>query len=121
MPSKTLVAAIAADALTGTVLTFVGLPGLMAITLVADARDFRLRNGLVPRRERRCEGRDDQMAHPYGGSLKCTYVSANYSCLGRRSAMGKVPPAHLPAATARSKSSQRTLVLPAKANLKVNK
>ena len=31
MPSKTLVAAIMADALTGTVLTFVGLPGLMPL------------------------------------------------------------------------------------------
>ena len=31
MPSKTLVAAIVADALTGTVLTFVGLPGLMPL------------------------------------------------------------------------------------------
>ena len=30
-PSKTLVAAILADALTGTVLTFVGLPGLMPL------------------------------------------------------------------------------------------
>ena len=31
MPSKTLVAAVMADALTGTVLTFVGLPGLMPL------------------------------------------------------------------------------------------
>jgi len=31
MPSKTLIAAIVADALTGTVLTFVGLPGLMPL------------------------------------------------------------------------------------------
>ena len=31
MPSKTLVAALMADALTGTVLTFVGLPGLMPL------------------------------------------------------------------------------------------
>ena len=31
MPSKTLMAALAADALTGTVLTFVGLPGLTAL------------------------------------------------------------------------------------------
>ena len=31
MPSKTLVAAIMADVLTGTVLTFVGLPGLMSL------------------------------------------------------------------------------------------
>jgi hypothetical protein len=41
MPSKTLVAAIA---------------------LVADARDFRLCDGLVPCRQRRHEGRNDQMA-----------------------------------------------------------
>jgi hypothetical protein len=31
MPSKTLMAAITADALAGTVLTFVGLPGLVAL------------------------------------------------------------------------------------------
>ena len=31
MPSKTLVAAIIADALVGTVLTFVGLPGLLPL------------------------------------------------------------------------------------------
>jgi hypothetical protein len=31
MPSKTLVAALMADALTGTVLTLVGLPGLMPL------------------------------------------------------------------------------------------
>jgi hypothetical protein len=31
MPSKTLIAALAADALTGTVLTFVGLPGLLPL------------------------------------------------------------------------------------------
>ena len=31
MPSKTLVAALIADVLTGTVLTFVGLPGLMPL------------------------------------------------------------------------------------------
>jgi len=31
LPSKTLVAAIMADALTGTVLTFVGVPGLMPL------------------------------------------------------------------------------------------
>jgi H+-transporting ATPase len=31
MPSKTLLAALMADALTGTVLTFVGLPGLMPL------------------------------------------------------------------------------------------
>ena len=31
MPSKPLVAALTADALTGTVLTFVGLPGLMPL------------------------------------------------------------------------------------------
>ncbi len=31
MPSKTLVAAIVADSLAGTVLTFVGLPGLMRL------------------------------------------------------------------------------------------
>jgi len=31
MPSKTFLAALAADALTGTVLTFVGLPGLMPL------------------------------------------------------------------------------------------
>jgi len=31
MPSKTLVSALVADALTGTTLTFVGLPGLMPL------------------------------------------------------------------------------------------
>jgi hypothetical protein len=31
MPSKTFLLALAADALTGTVLTFVGLPGLMPL------------------------------------------------------------------------------------------
>lgn len=31
MPSKTLIAALVADALIGTVLTFVGLPGLMPL------------------------------------------------------------------------------------------
>jgi hypothetical protein len=31
MPSKTLMAAVLADALVGTVLTFVGLPGLMPL------------------------------------------------------------------------------------------
>jgi hypothetical protein len=31
MPSKTLMTALAADALAGTVLTFVGLPGLVAL------------------------------------------------------------------------------------------
>jgi hypothetical protein len=31
MPSKTLLAALAADALTGTALTFVGLPDLIAL------------------------------------------------------------------------------------------
>ena len=31
MPSKTLMSAVIADALTGTVLTFVGLPGLMPL------------------------------------------------------------------------------------------
>ena len=34
MPSKTLVAALMADALTGTVLTFVGLPGLRPLPWV---------------------------------------------------------------------------------------
>jgi H+-transporting ATPase len=32
MPSKALVAALMADGLTGTVLTFVGLPGLMPLS-----------------------------------------------------------------------------------------
>ena len=32
LPSKTFLSALAADALTGTVLTFVGLPGLTALT-----------------------------------------------------------------------------------------
>ena len=39
-----------------------GSSGTHAFALVADARDFRLCDGLVPGRERRREGRDDQMA-----------------------------------------------------------
>ena len=37
-------------------------PGTHAIALVADARDICLCHGCVPRRQRRCEGRDDPMA-----------------------------------------------------------
>ena len=46
-----------------------GSPGTHAVALVADARDLRLCDGLVPRRERRREGRDDQMARSCGGRL----------------------------------------------------
>ena len=45
-------------------------PGTHAIALVADARDFRLCDGLVPCRERRREGRDDQMAHSRSSGIK---------------------------------------------------
>ena len=68
LPSKTLVAAIIADALTGTVLVRRS-PGTHAIALVADAHSFRLCDGLVPCRQRRREGRDDQMARSYSDSL----------------------------------------------------
>ena len=46
-----------------------GSPGPHAVALVADARDFRLCDGLVPRRERRREGRDDQMNNKRGQLL----------------------------------------------------
>ena len=51
-----------ADALTGTAPDVRGSPGTHAIALVADARSICLCHGRVPRRERRREGRDDQMA-----------------------------------------------------------
>ena len=47
-----------------------GSSGAHAIALVADARDFRLRHGLVPGRERCREGPDDQMAHSRGGRVR---------------------------------------------------
>lgn len=39
-----------------------------AVTLVADASNIRVCDGLVPRRERCGQDRDDQMAHPQGGA-----------------------------------------------------
>ena len=51
MPSKTLMGALLADALTGTILTRVGLPGLPAVAVVADVRDLRLCPGCVSGRE----------------------------------------------------------------------
>jgi hypothetical protein len=56
LPSKTFLSALAADALAGTV------PGTHAFALVADARGICLCPGRVPRRERRRESRNDQMA-----------------------------------------------------------
>ena len=53
-----------------------GSPGPHAIAVVADARDFGLCDGRVPRRERRHQGRHDQMARSFGGGLE----SASYSC-----------------------------------------
>ena len=80
MPSKTLLAALVADALVGHRPDARGSPGTHAIALVADARDFRLCHGLVPGRERRREGRDDQMARSFGGSLERTYAREIFSC-----------------------------------------
>ena len=40
-----------------------------ALALGADAHDFRLRDGLLPCRQRRRESRNDQMARPYGSGL----------------------------------------------------
>ena len=61
LPSKTFMTALAADALTGTVLTFVGLPGLRPYL-----GGRRLRYLFMPwsraSSERRREGRDDQLA-----------------------------------------------------------
>ena len=74
MPSKTLVAALTADALVGTVLTFVGLPGLMPLPWWQTLAVFALCDGRVPCRERRREGRDDQMARSYGGGLETPCV-----------------------------------------------
>ena len=54
-------------------------PGTHDIALVADACDFRLCDGLVPCRQRRREGRDDQMVRSSGGSLKCVRALARCS------------------------------------------
>ena len=69
-------------------------PGTHAIALVADARDFRLRDGLVPCRQRRCEGRDDQMVRSCGGGIEGTtarLVSLSYIAAGPRAAAGTMP------------------------------
>ena len=44
-----------------------GSPGPHAIALVADAHDIGLCHGLLPCRERRREGRNDQVARSSGG------------------------------------------------------
>ena len=62
VPSKTFMSALAADAVAGTVLTFIGLKGLYATALAGDARGLCLCHGLVPGFERRHEGCDDQSA-----------------------------------------------------------
>ena len=74
MPSKTLAGGPRGRCAHGHRPDVRGSPGTPAIALVADARDFRLCDVLVPCRERRREGRDDQMARSYGGSLKCAVV-----------------------------------------------
>lgn len=62
MPSKALAAALVADAATGTVLTRVGLPGLLPLPWWQTLRNLRLCPHLVPGCERCPEGRDDQVA-----------------------------------------------------------
>ena len=62
LPSKTFLSALAADALTGTVLTFVGLPGLMPLPWWQTLAIFVYAMVACLGRERRREGRDDQMA-----------------------------------------------------------
>ena len=54
-------AALLAGALAGTLLTLVGLPGLMPLPWGANSRDLRLFDG-VSGSQRRREGRADQMA-----------------------------------------------------------
>ena len=61
MPSKTFLAALSVDALTGTLLTFVGLPGLMPLPWWQTLAIFRLCDADLSCRERRSEGRHDQM------------------------------------------------------------
>lgn len=46
-----------------------GSSGAPAAALVAEARHFYLCDGLVHCRERRCEGRDDQMARSRSGGI----------------------------------------------------
>ncbi len=59
MPSKTFLSALAASAITGTVLTFVGLPGLKPLPWWQMLAVFAFAMVGVSRRERRREGRDD--------------------------------------------------------------
>ena len=65
-PCKTLLAALAADALIGTVLTFVGLPDLRPLPWWQTLGIFALRDDRVSGRQRRRQGRHDPMA----GSLR---------------------------------------------------
>ena len=50
VPSNPLLAALAGDALVGTILTRLGLPGLVAVAMVADAVNLCLRDDVMPRR-----------------------------------------------------------------------
>ncbi len=86
MPSRAVVIAAVVEVLVGTVLTFIVSPGSDAIALVADARDFRLCDGLMPCRERRREGRDDQTSRSCGGGLEGGYALENISCPSWRKA-----------------------------------
>lgn len=62
--------------------TLLGLVSLFdppdAITRVTDAHDFCLCDGGVPCRQRRSEGRADQMARSYGGGL--AFSIADHRC-----------------------------------------
>ena len=70
------------------------------IFLGADARRICLCHGRAPRRERRREGRDDQMARSYGGSLKASmhsnlflvrYEETAWSISGQHTGRAQIP------------------------------
>ena len=71
MPSKALMGALAGGCAHGHHPDARGSAGTPAVALVADARDLRLCPGLVPGRERRREGRDDQVARAHGHRVVC--------------------------------------------------
>jgi len=68
-----------------------GSSGTHAIALVADARDFRLCDGLLPCCELRCKGGDDQTARSRSGGIDCRSRSvrkrrcAGKDCIGAAS------------------------------------